>query len=159
MPAPIIGAMIQFISSNTGMTCWDGEIPRYSTAQQAINPDLAPAFEFPVFKVFMKEDGFLRNWTFFDPYDDEGEILIQIWGVTRTQTETQGTNIETLLAAATNWEEINLGSGPGQPYVISCLLNRWYSGQEEGERTAQSQLLYRYDMHYDLRLHGSVSTS
>src|SRR5436309_1910085 len=129
MPAPIITGLITFISQQTGVVCWDGEVPRYDVQGNPINPSqtVSTPPEWPVYKVYMKEGGFTREYTFEDPYSDEGEILIQIWGTTRQQLEDPATGamnvIEALLNQATNWPLIPLGGPQSNPYyVISCLL-------------------------------------
>lgn len=160
MPAPIIKGLITYITSQLPITVWDGEIPRTDTTNVVITPETVsvPA-DWPVIKVFMEEGGFTRTWTTEDPYDDRGEILIQIWGITRVSAETAMNTIEALLAQASNWAAIPLGGDMMNPnYVIQLLLMRWYSGQEEGVRTGLSQLLYRCDMHYDCMIHGAIIT-
>lgn len=161
MPAPIINGLITLISQELSTVCWDGEVPRYDTAGNAINPQagaISPKV-WPVVKVYMKEPGFTREWTTEDPYTDTGTILIQIWGTTRLQIETLMDSLETLLAQASKWNSVVLGGHPANPYsIISLLLTSWYSGQEEGVRTASGELLYRGDMNYQTMTHGIVST-
>ncbi len=161
MPARIIKGLITYITAQTGFTCWDGEVPRYSTQDVAINPEaLTTPVTWPIVKVFMNEGGFGREWTFEDPYSDEGQILIQVWGTSRDSVEDVLDALELLLASATNWKAIPLGGDVTNPnYVISMLLLSWYSGQEEGTRTATGELLYRGDLHYQCRIHGAVPTS
>lgn len=160
MPAPIVGALGQYISDSLAVTVWDGEIPRYTatTPAQPINPS-SNAVVWPIVKVYMSESGFTREWTTEDPYCDSGEIIIKIWGISRLQAETSMNGIEALLAQAHNWEQVELG-GPqdNENYIISMLLKRYYSGQEEEIRSAQSQLLYRCDMYYNVEVHGAIST-
>jgi hypothetical protein len=86
--------------------------------------------------------------------------MIQVWGTIRAQVEGVMNIIEEILAQAGNWEQIELGGDKSNPsYIISMLLTSWYCGQEEEKRTAQSSLLYRGDMNYDIRIHGAVSTA
>lgn len=160
MPAPIVAGIIEFITAQLEVTCWDGEVPHYNTDGDPIVPGGAatPAI-WPVVKVYMQEGGFNREWTTEDPYSDRGEILIQVWGTTRASVQATMDDIEALLAKASNWAQIDLGGPAENPYyVIQMLLDRWYIGQEEGERTADSELLYRVDMHYDTMIHGAIST-
>lgn len=161
MPAPIINGLITFLNAQLNVTVWDGEVPRYDTAGNAINPSVVttPA-DWPVVKLFMQEGGFDRTWTTEDPYSDEGEILIQVWGVSRASVETLMNRIEALLAQASSWSQIQLGGPTINPfYVIQMLLLKWYSGQEEGLRSSLSELLYRGDLHYSVMIHGAISTA
>src|SRR4051812_4786703 len=89
---------------------WDGEVPRYTTAGVPINPEAtgSPA-AWPVVRVYMDEQGFKRKWTTEDPYDDEGMIHVQIYGISRAQVEAMMNRIEALLAKDTVWPEIELG--------------------------------------------------
>lgn len=160
MPAPIINGLITYITQQLNVTCWDGEIPRQDVQGNTVNPDsnTSPS-DWPLVKVYMKEGGFTRTWTTEDPYDDIGQILIQVWGTSRVQSETLMDSIETLLAQASNWAQVPLGGPNDNPYyIISMLLTTWYSGQEEGVRTSKSELLYRCDMNYDVMIHGAVPT-
>jgi hypothetical protein len=170
VPAPVVAGLGNFISSQLNVVYWEGEVPRTDVAGRPINPDAATSpSDWPVVKVFMREPGLRRTWTTEDPYDDAGEMLVQVWGVRRDQLEDPpvspqpGTGllnrIEALLAQASNWPQIALGGPPGNPYyVVSCLLRIWYCGQEEGVRTSKSELLYRGDLVYDVIIHGAVST-
>lgn len=165
MPAPIIEGFINYIAAQLNVSVWDGEVPRYDTSGNKISPtSTTTPTDWPVVKLFMQPGGFSREWTTEDPYTDRGELLIQIWATSRVQLEDPTTGMlnrmEQLLASATNWTQINLGGPNTNPYyVIACLLTNWYSGQEEGVRTQQGELLYRADMHYDVMIHGSVSTA
>jgi len=165
VPAPIIGGLITFIATQLQVTVWDGEIPRYDTSGNAINPNTvtSPA-DWPVVKVWMREPGFTREWTTEDPYWDKGEIHIQCWGITRDQLENPVTGIltkiEALLAQCSNWPLIALGGPNDNPYYVALLeLRQWYCGQEEGTRTADSMLLYRGDLIYDCGIHGAIITA
>jgi hypothetical protein len=170
MPSPVIGGLISFLTQQLNVICWDGEVPRFDTGGQPINPDQLTTNppSWPVIKLYMQEGGFERTWTTEDPYCDSGEILIRIWGTTRVQVENLMNQIEALFAQATNWQQINLGNqqSVNPPYVIQMLLRRWYSGQEEEQRLAQtingviiSALCYRGDMYYFTELHGAISTA
>ena len=169
MPAPIIDGLITFLSAQVDANIWDGEVPRYSPAGNPINPEstITGPSDWPVIKLWMKEDGFERNWNFIDPYDDLGEILIQVWTTSHNALEDPTSGllniIEALLAQSGNWALIDLGNGgggtSGNPYyVVSVILKRWYSGMEEGKRTAKSEYIYRGDMHYQVRIHGAIPT-
>lgn len=169
MPASIVNGIITYLTQQLNTTCWDGEIPRQDVSGNPIFPNapVTSPIDWPVVKVYMQEGGFSREWTFEDPYTDKGEILIQVWGTSRQQLEGSLTNpetgllnqIEALFAQASNWPQIPLGGPSANPYyVIHMLLTRWYSGQEEGQRTADSSLLYRGDLHYEVMIHGAIST-
>ena len=160
MTAPIVKGVIDFVSSQANITVWDGEIPRYDTAGNAINPEAtsSPTI-WPVFDVSMSDAGFRRTWTMADPYDDQGEILLQIWGTTRAQVESAKNTVEALLVNAENWQQIQLGGPAINPfYVIQMLLSSWCIVQEQGLRSGLSKLLYRCDMHLDTMIHGIIST-
>jgi hypothetical protein len=171
MPVPIVTGLINFITDRLNVTCWDGEVPRYDPAGTPITPAAAGTSpsDWPVVKVYMEEAGFTRDWTFEDPYTDRGDVTIKCWGTSREQLEAPITatspggvlnRIEALLAKVTNWPLIALGGPADNPYfVVQLELRRWYCGQEEGVRTADSELLYRGDLYYDVILHGAVNTS
>lgn len=158
MPAHIIDGVITFLATELeDMAVWDGEVPRYSTDQTPIAPSSTNNLVWPVVKVYMREGGFRRNPTTEDPYDDEGDLLVQVWGITRQQEEAVLDSIEAIFAQASNWPLISLGGPADNPYyVISMLLTSWYSGQEEEARTGMSQLLYRGELHYETRIHGAI---
>ncbi len=159
MPAPVIKGLIDYISQELDVVCWDGEIPRYSTTGTPINPDAVTSpTTWPVVKVYMQEGGFVRTWNMgSDPYSDDGEILIQVWGTGRQQVQTMIDRIETLMVQATNWGNVILAGDHSNPqYLIQFLLTRWYIGQEEGERTARSEFLYRGELYWDCMIHGAI---
>lgn len=158
----IIGGLINFLASapELGANVWDGEIPRYDTTGAPINPSSGPQ-QWPVVKLYMEEGGFQRVWTTEDPYDDEGTIIVKVYATSRAQAEQVAGNVEAIFAQATNWlpSNIPLGGPLENPnYIIQLLLDRWYSGQEEGKRTGKSELIYRVDMYYTCYLHGAIST-
>ncbi len=161
MPAPVINGIINFLVQKLDINIWEGEIPRYDQNGQPIFPGTTtnPA-NWPIVKLTMPESGFQREWTFLDPYDDKGTILIQIWGTTRASVEALMNSIEAQLAQATNWAQIQLGGPAANPYyVISLLLENWYCVQEEGVRTNLSTYLYRGEMKYTADIHGAIPTS
>lgn len=167
MPVPVVDGFAAFLGTQLEVTIWDGEVPHYDPSGNPVVPSETDTANWPVVKVTMSEGGFARNWTFEDPYDDHGEVIINCWGTTRAQLETpvSGTpigilnRIETLLAQASNWPLIQLGGDRTNPaYVIFCLLTRWYCGQMEGIRLQGSQLLYHGILWYDVDIHGAIST-
>jgi len=166
MLPPIVMGLTNFlmVPGNLDAEVWDGEVPRFDTAGNPINPDSAIAGPsiFPVVTLNMTEGGMRRTWTTLDAYDDRGEILIQVYGTSRLSVEgTMGT-IEELLAQASNWlkSQINMGGPTTNPfYIIQILLDTWTCIRETEVRLAGSQLCYRGDMHYDCHVHGAVSTS
>jgi hypothetical protein len=156
MPADIVGGMITYVTQQLGVTVWDGELPRYDTTGNPINQN-AGLPDWPVIKIYMKEGGFTREWTTEDPYTDAGEILLQVWSTTRASVQTLLNSLEGLLAQASKWPFLVTGGPMDNPYyVISCLLQRWYVGQEEGVRTSGSELLYRGELHYEVLIHGAI---
>lgn len=165
MPAPVVDGLITYLATQLNVSVWDGEVPRYDALGNPIAPGtVSVPSSWPVVKLYMTEGGFNRTWAFEDSYDDVGEILISIWATSRKDLEdpTSGllNKIETLLASASNWTHILLGGPQVNPYyVIQLLLINWCSVQEEGQRTSESQLMYRGDMHYELMVHGAVSTN
>lgn len=162
MPAPIIDGLITFITTQLPITVWDGEIPRYATTGTPISPSAAVVVPstWPAIKCYMEESGFNREWTTEDPYTDTGEIHLLIWSTTRVSAESTMNTLEALLAQAASWAQVQLGGPAENPfYIIQMLLLRWYSGQEEEIRTGLSQLLYRCDLHYEVMIHGILSTA
>jgi hypothetical protein len=158
----------QFIQAQlTDVVCWDGEIPRYTAAGTPINPGQSPP-SWPVVKVFTPEPGFLRQDTFEDPYSDEGKVQIVCYGTTRQQLEGTVQNpgsglwnrLEALFAQASLWGSVLVGGPSVNPYyVVQMVLVRWWCGQEEGVRTADSSLLYRAELEYETTVHGAVSSA
>jgi hypothetical protein len=163
MCLPIIGALVKFIGPQLKASCWDGEVPRYDMQGNPINPLSTSGGKFPatwpVIVVKMPEGGFTSNDTTEDPFDDDGTILIQVYGSSRSQVESLGLSIRALLKQASNWVAISkfMGGDSSNPnYVISMYLQRWCSIQEEGVRTAQGEFLYRADLDYKVDLHGAL---
>jgi len=164
MPAPIISGLINFLTANLSVVAWDGEVARYDPNNNPINPNtnVIPTV-WPSIRVTMSDEGFEREWTTEDAYTDTGEILIQLWTINRADMETALTNVETLCAQATLWETIQLSGDQRNPqYVIQMLLQKWTAvaewGPEGQERSAQSELLYRGDLHYYIQIHGAIPT-
>ncbi len=161
MPAPIIDSLITYLAGKANASIWDGEVPRYDTSGNPINPDsdTSPS-DWPVIKLYMTGVGFTRNYTFETAYTDTApeSIVIKIWGTSREQEEGVLDTVEAIfdtLATNDTWSEIPL---PAPYYVIQMLLARWTSTQEEGVRTDQSQLLYRGELHYYIQIHGNAAT-
>ncbi len=151
MPAPIISMLIDRLTDQVqDLVVWDGEVPRQNTDGTDVVVELPADL---VFKLYMPEGGIGREWTFEDPYSDEGDIHVLIWATRRSTVEDALATIETVLAK--DWDQIGLG----QPYFVYDLqLLNWYSGQEEGVRTRTSPLLYRGELHYHIGLHGNIAT-
>lgn len=169
MPAHVIEGLINFLGSNQELNAsvWDGEVPRYDANGKPINPDssVTPS-NWPVVKLYMEEAGFNRNWNMADPYDDIGPITIKIWGTTRASVDALLDQIEAIFASESNWGQINISpsqpstGSPGNPYyVIKMMLKSWTNVQEEEQRTADSFLLYRGELHYECEVHGAISTT
>lgn len=164
MPAPITGALAQFIGEELDCSTWDGEIPRTDNSGNPINPDstVVPN-NWPVVKVYEQEPGFDRTWNVgCAPYSDLGKVLIQMWATSKVQTQALMDNIESLLASQTNWALASayLGGPDENPYYfIRIMLADHWIGDEKGQRTSKSELLYRGDMLYTVEVHGAVSTT
>jgi len=156
MPTPIVGGLIQYLNQQLATTVWDGEVPRLAPNGQPISPSNPGTW--PVIKVFMPESGFDVSWTFENPYSEQGEILIQTWGTSRSQAEATMTQIFNLFANENNWQNVVLGGPISNPFrLIQMLLRNWCSLQE-GSRTANSEYLYRCDLHYTATVHAVVTT-
>jgi len=164
MPAPIVGALEQFIGSQLGITVWDGEVPRYDPAGNAVNPEsITVPSDWPVFAISMTEGGFSRNNTTESAYDDQGPILMRAWATTREEANDVSDRLESLFADLTNWLKILTPAaapspgGPSRPYyVISILLTGWTVVQEKNFRLQNGQLLYRADQTYSVNIHGNI---
>lgn len=162
MPARIIGGFSSFLKAQLNCNIWDGEVPRYNSAGQAINPTATgrQVQDWPVVTLEMPENGFDRTDTTEDPYDDDGQLDIEVYGTSRAQTEPMLDRIEALLAQASLWPQILTGGPSSNPfYVISCTVRSWFSVQEKGSRTSTGELLYKAGLHYDVRVHGVVSSA
>lgn len=152
MPGPIISSFIGHISQELEITIWDGEVPRQNAEGVNIIPENFAEAVFPIVKCSMPQSGFNTEFTFEDPYTDEGPLFIEVWGTTRASVEGLVEDIFELLSK--NWNQIM-----DEPYeVYKCLLGRWGVWQEEGARTKNSELIYRGELHYDIGVHGVVQT-
>ncbi len=164
MPAPVVGGLLNFMKTQLQVAVFDGEIPRWDTQGNPINPIPNPATfppNFPVVRCLMTDEGLTRYWTMADPYKDVGPILVQVIGTGRQQVEEYIGNIEQLFAPAPNWAQIPLPGAEdmGNPYyVISMLLIRWTCVMEEEVRLQDGQYCYRGDMHYEVSIHGAINT-
>ena len=161
MPAPIIGALYQFLQGQLGCNVWDGEIPRYDTNGNPINPDaVGGPSAWPVVRCVMPERAFKRKPTLgVGVYLDQGEIDIQVWGTARTETEPLQSQIEALFELETNWNQLTFVPGgltQNQFYLEKMLLTDWDSIMLEGERTQDSQFVYRAQLFYDCCIHGAA---
>jgi hypothetical protein len=163
MPAQIVNGICSFLQGQLNVNVWDGEIPRTGLQGEPINPDAA-LLDWPVIRAVIDPAGFRRTYTFEDPYDDRGTVTVQAFSTRRDQAESLGSQIEALLEQAANWAKIStilaspaFGGDPSNPYyVIQLLLETWWSGQEEDVRLGKSQLLYRFDLVYDVHIHGAI---
>lgn len=156
MTAPITKALVEFIQQELDIEVWDGEVPRFTTTGAAINQSSSTTpSSWPVVRAVIQEPGFTRNYTFTDAYLDDGDVLIQVWGTTRAQVQTQLNAIEGLLLPEPDtWSEIDVYLGAGYKIVQIELLPYWI-GQEEELRINMSSLLYRADMRYNIQIHGN----
>lgn len=170
MAAGIIDAICTYVSQNynngVGITVWDGETQRYDPQGNTVSPESSGGLsDWPVVKISMPQSGFTRNWTFEDPYHDEGEIYIQVFHTTRALAEATMDNIELLLASLANWTAIGklIPANPyptlNPSYLIQLLLKRWVSYQMEGVRDANQKLIYTCELHYNCFVHGAIPTN
>lgn len=158
----VVGGLIAYTQTQLDVFCTDGEIARYDLQNRPINPESTATNPtiWPAIRIVMVEPGLNRTWTFEDPYDDKGQILAQVVGISRAQVKTTMDSLEALYASISNWAAIDDGGDPSNPaYTISMLLATWWLGQEEGVRLQKGQLLYRGDMYYSVDIHGAVATS
>jgi hypothetical protein len=156
MSAPITKALVEYMTAELDIVVWDGEVPRFTTAGAAINQSSSTSpSSWPVVRVVIQEPGFTRNYTFTTAYLDDGDVLIQVWGTTRAQVQTQLDAIEGLLLASPDtWAEIDVYLGSDYKIVQMELLPYWI-GQEEELRINLSSLLYRADMRFNVQIHGN----
>ena len=162
MSAPILKGLISYLASELEVTVWDGEIPRYATTGSAINQSATetPSL-WPAIRATMQE-GFQREYTTENAYLDTGTVTVQIWSTTRTSVDSSMSSIETLLGTYMAWSSIStlLGGPTTDPfYIVDLLLDNWSVVQEEELRVNLSSLLYRCDMRYRVRMHGSLTFS
>lgn len=160
MIVDLTGAIALWLGGELGVSVWDGETPRTDAGGQPIKPNSAVPSNWPVVKVWMEEGGFEREWTFEDPWSEQGEVKVSCWAVSKTQCKNLASQIEGLLASISNWASIDLG-GPDENrnYAIQILLKRWWLEQERGVRTETSQLLFRFDGIYSCMVHGATPTT
>ncbi len=161
MPAPIIGGLYNFLQGQLGVAVYDGEVPRYTVGGAPINPDASGGPSgWPVVRCTMGERAFKRVPTMgTGVYKDMGEICVQVWGTARTQTEPLQSEIEALFELETNWRQVPFVPGGlnNNPFFLwMMLLTDWDSIMLDGERTQNSQLLYRAQLFYDCGIHGAA---
>lgn len=164
MPAPIISALVQYLSGSTQLNAsvWEGETPRYDALGNP-NPDsITIPSSWPVFNIEMPESGMMRDETTEDPYDERGDMMLRIWATGRAQCESLLGTADGLVAGAQGWAAISafLTGGPvTNPYrIIQILIKGWTCVQEKEIRTKKSELLYRGDLLLDVHIHGAIST-
>jgi hypothetical protein len=156
MTAPITKALVEYIQQELDIEVWDGEVPRFTTTGAAINQNSATTpSSWPVVRAVIQEPGFNRNYTFTNAYLDDGDVLIQVWGTTRAQVQTQVNSLESLLLPTPDvWAEIDVYLGTPF-YIVQMELLPYWIGQEEELRLNMSSLLYRGDMRYNVQIHGN----
>lgn len=164
MAAGIVNAICTFVAANAyngaGCTVWDGEVHRYDEGGQSVSPEASGGRKnWPAIKI-TAPDKFHREWTFEEPYYDEGLIVVQIFHHTRAGAEGAMDMIEALLVSAANWTAIGaLIPSPyyeNSHYVVQLLLIDWVSKQVEGERTQKQQLLYTCELYFKTTIHGAI---
>lgn len=159
MIVDLTGAIALWLGRELGISVWDGETPRTDSGGQPIKPNSGVPNSWPVVKVWMQTP-FKREWTFEDPWSEQGTVKVNVWATSKTQCKNLASQIEELLASIANWASIDLG-GPDENknYAIQVLLDDWWLEQEKDVRTDTSQLLFRCDMNYNCMVHGATPTS
>lgn len=176
MPVNIVGAMITFLQSQqftlggvlTNVSVWDGEVPRYDVNGNPINPAANYGSfpkSWPVITAKMDEAGFAIGRQTEDPTDEQGQLMIEVWGISRAQVHPVLQQIYALLAQASNWgqdynpQTINMGGDPRNPdYVIDMRPQAWTVVCREGERTDASQFIYYGAIRYEPMCHSVASS-
>lgn len=169
MAAGIINAVCRFVSDNAyggiGCTVWDGEVHRYDPQGRTVSPESSGGqSDWPVIKFSIPDSSrFRRNWTFEDPYYDDGIVFCQIFHHTRAQAEQTLDMIDELMASITNWEAMGLlipsPYVENPHYIVQFLLQEWTSKQIEGVRTQKSELIYTCEAYFKCTVHGAVPTA
>lgn len=155
MPAPITSGIVTFLQTQLdvgeSVEVWDGEIPRWDPQGMII--DLPNN---PIYRLLMPREGFNReSETFENPYNDQGMMLLEVYGTTRTQVENALTNLENILLLQTNWSDIDLGVS----YQICAIyLVAWSCYQLEQARTKTGTYVYQGDLHLKVEINGTVKT-
>lgn len=162
MPAPVTAGLIAFMIDQLEINPWEGEVPRYDIAGNAINPEqtVTDPSDWPV--VTCEHEGDMsRLETFSDAYNDRGSILISVYGVTKEEVQNQLNSIETLWGKFESWQDVPMPGGvSGNPfYVLQMNVLRWTIQQQKDVRLAASQLCWVGMLHYDCNIHGALSTT
>lgn len=153
-----------FMKDQLNINVWSGEVPRYDSLGNPINPQqtaISPSV-WPVVTCDMIEPGMRTNWTFEDAYNDVGAVKIQVYGTTKAQVQSAYDEIWELWADSSNWEDVALnpsGQAANPYYVIQMLQTGYWLGQEKDVRLYGSLLCFRGDLIYDpCQIHGAVTT-
>lgn len=160
MPAPVTAGLMQFMIDELEIVPWDGEVPRYDTLGNPINPQAVN--DPPTWPVVTCEMGgkMRRTETFENAYNDRGPILIAVYGVTKASVYDQLNAIEALWGVYENWANVVMGGGlAGNPfYVIQMNVGEWSVVQQKDVRLARSELCFIGELNYDCNVHGALST-
>lgn len=159
-----MAALCQFLGEEMEISAWDGEVPRTDNNGDPITPDSAVVPSgWPVIKGVIVEPGFRRATNVgCAPYDEEGQVALSLWATSKVQAQALMDQVDELLAFMPNWAVASeyLGGDPTNPYYfVEISLREWWLGDSKGERTAKSELLFRADMLYFIRVHGAVRVS
>lgn len=164
MPAPVLGAIGNFIQDVVGIQNWPEEIPRYDTDGVAINPQAAVSPQtWPVVQVLLVGNS-QRDNTFEDSYGELPPVVIRVWGTSREQVDPTMQAIESALLVDANWAYQN--SLIGQQFASMNYPNHWLydmeiqgwtSQQRENERLAGSLLCWMAEMQLTVGLHGQIA--
>ncbi len=167
MPAPVVGGFIVYLSpliavdqGTDTFNVWDGEVPRYDLAGNPVGPTNTQG-SWPAVGLSMEEPGFTCGNTFTNNVDEQGSILIQVYATTREESEDLMMFIWQVMSLQISlFTQVDIGGEPGNVnYVAECLLDTWWSGQDANNRTATSQLLYRCDLRFRVRIRTSTPTT
>ena len=168
MISPVIGGLIAYLApqiasamGTASFSIWDGEVPRYDTAGNAIGPQNVSG-SWPAIALEMDEPGLSRTHTIGNnAVKDEGYVSVNVWATTREQTEEVMGYVEAALEAQINvTADVDLNGPSTDPnFVIELSLETWWSGQDKYSRTANSQFLYRDTMRFAIRVHSNAPLS
>lgn len=165
MPAPIIGAIVYRITNALQVTAWDGETPRQDTAGNNIDPGAVttPSI-WPAVNVVMQGKMEIAN-NFGDLIEEQGNILIRMWGVTRAELEgtldsagniaTPGLLQNIFALLSTGWSLIVLGA---PSFTISAKSRNWKCEQIPKERAKISQFIYEAELEVDIYMGTTTPT-
>jgi hypothetical protein len=168
MPAPIIRGLINYLSpllaTELGVgtfSVWDGEVPRFDAAGNAVGPQSTTG-SWPAVDVRLMEPGMGRSHTMANSVKDVGRVLVRQWATTREACEDLQDLIEDAFEKQVSvYTEIDDVGGPASNpnYVFELTLKTYGCWPDSDHRTATSQLLYRGEMVFECKVHSSAPTT